>query len=325
MDKVLKQRLVGATILIALAVIFVPMLFDGGDDRDVRRDSALDLPPPPSERREVRRVPLDPGRTVEPEPAAEAELPPEPEPQPEPFVEADEITLLAPDEEAAEPGVDPAVPDQEPAEPEVSAEALVEHEEDDAVDTVAEAEPEAAPEPEEPVAEAAEPDGNWMVQVASFSSAETAESLRDQLDRLGHAAAVDTVVRGETRLHRLQAGPYSDRAAAERARSQIATTVSGVEPVVRQLAGATAVEAREAAEPAYSVQVGSFAERANADRQLAQLVENGFDAFLHPDEGRTRAIWRVRVGQFPERRQAVEMQRQLSEQAGLEGLVVSHP
>ncbi len=323
MDKVLKQRLVGATILIALAVIFVPMLFDGGDDGDTRRDSALDLPPPPSERREVRRVPLNPGRTVEPEPATEAELPPEPEP--EPLVVADEITLLAPDEEAAEPGADPAVPDQEPAEPAVSAETLVEAAEEDAVDTVAEAEPEAAPEPDAPVAETAQAGGNWMVQVASFSSAETAERLRDQLDRLGHAAAVDTVVRGETRLHRLQAGPYADRAGAERARSQIATTVSGVEPVVRQRAGTTAAPAQTDAQPGFSVQVGSFAERSNADRLHAQLLENGFEAFLHPDESRTRAIWRVRVGQFPERRQAAAMQRQLSEQAGLEGLVVSHP
>ena len=60
MDKVLKRRLIGASILIALAVIFVPMLLvdpdsvrDGGGD-------AIDVPPMPDSAREVRRIPLDP-------------------------------------------------------------------------------------------------------------------------------------------------------------------------------------------------------------------------------------------------------------------------
>ena len=57
MDKVLKQRLVGASILIALAVIFVPMLFDS-DDGDGEREMDLNLPDAPAEDLEVRRLPL---------------------------------------------------------------------------------------------------------------------------------------------------------------------------------------------------------------------------------------------------------------------------
>ncbi len=320
MDKVLKQRLVGAAILIALAVIFVPMLFDGGDERDIRRDSALDLPPPPADRREVRRLPLDPGRVTEPEPVAE----PEPVIEPEAPAEPDEIALLAPAQEDRPAPMDDA-PAPAEAQPEPPAESITATEQP--------APPEPAPEPEAepepvPAEEAEEAEdvsaGDWVVQVASFSSAETAERIGEQLERLGHSVGMDTLVRGETRLHRLRTGPYADRAGAERARSQIAATVSGVEPVVRQQPGLTA-PASAPVESGYSVQVGSFAERANADRQLAQLTERGYEAFIHPDETGSRAIWRVRVGLFGARSQAVALQRELVEVAGLEGLVVSHP
>ena len=305
MDKVLKQRLVGATILIALAVIFVPMLFDGGEDeREPRRDTALDLPPPPADRREVRRLPLDPVRVPEERPTQTAE--------PAPPAEDDEIALLAP---TTEPEPDPPAAAEPVPEPpaDVDAEGTEQPEPDPAPAVEA-----PAPEPVEPVT------GGWVVQVASFSSAETAERVLDQLERLGHAAARDVLVRGETRLHRLRTGPYPDRAGADRARAQIAATVTGVEPVVRQLPGAMPDQAAPQ-DSGYAVQVGSFAQRSNAERQLEQLIGQGYEAFIHPDETGTRSIWRVRVGLFDRREQAVALQRELSEQAGLEGMVVSHP
>lgn len=323
MDKVLKQRLVGAAILIALAVIFVPMLFDGGQEREPRRDTALDLPPPPSDRREVRRLPLDPGRVAEERPAEPVD-PAEP-------AEEDEIALLAPetgDRPAPSPEADPepelpavAEPVPEPApDAEVLDEAVVEAEPDESEPAADPPAPEAPtlPDPVEPTA------GDWVVQVASFSSAETADQVVDQLQRLGHAAGMDILDRGETRLHRLRTGPYSDRAAAERARSQIAATVAGVEPAVRQLPG-DASESPRPEESGFAVQVGSFAQRANAERQLEQLTAQGYEAFIHPDESGSRAIWRVRAGLFEQRDQAIALQRELLEQAGLEGLVVSHP
>ncbi|MFW5815676.1 MAG: SPOR domain-containing protein [Wenzhouxiangella sp.] len=55
------------------------------------------------------------------------------------------------------------------------------------------------------------------------------------------------------------------------------------------------------------------------------MLEQGFDAFIHADETGSRPIWRVRVGVFPQREQAAELQRTLREQLGLEGLLVSHP
>jgi DedD protein len=304
MDKVLKQRLVGAAILIALAVIFVPMLFDGPNDREGPRDASIDLPPPPPDRREVRRLPLQPVDLAEPavEDSPEPPMPREPvpsEPSDEP-VETAETSVEAVAEPAPVPV--PQLPSESEPEPEPPRQ-----------------EPEPSPEPSALVA------GGWQVQVASFSSSATAQRIVEQLEQLGHVAGSDQLVRGQARLYRVWAGPYADRELADRARAQIAATVAGVEPIVRAVPGSGEDVDSMAAQSGYAVQVGSFAEQSNADRQRSQLIESGFDAFIHADETGSRPIWRVRVGLFETREPALVLQRTLREQAGLEGLVVSHP
>jgi len=47
-DEQLKRRLIGATVLTSLAVIFLPMLFDG-DTMIVENQSRTDIPPAPTE------------------------------------------------------------------------------------------------------------------------------------------------------------------------------------------------------------------------------------------------------------------------------------
>jgi len=311
MDKLLKQRLVGAAILIALAVIFVPMLFDNDAARETVRDSAIDLPPPPADRREVRRLPLDPERAREPPPSPPAE-------PAVPAARESEITLIEPEpeEERSEPVAEPEPePEPLPDSPAPAAPDIPEREADTAADT--------PPAPRADPVPPASTTGDWLVQVASFSSAATADQVMEQLGRLGHEAGVDVLVRGETRLHRVSTGPYETRTQADRARAQIAATVGGVEPVVRQTPGGVA--SNDEAESGLAVQVGSFASRDNADRLLEQLTEQGFRAFIHPDESGSRSIWRVRVGVVASRSEADALQNEVLERAGLEGLIVSHP
>src|SRR6056297_1546845 len=170
MDKVLKQRLVGAAILIALAVIFVPMLFDGPDESRGLRDSSIDLPAPPADRQEVRRLPLDPGRVNDQRLEEPAELIQEPAPgvsEPEAPVGAepsvavtDPAVVEAPPEQPGESGAE-EVSERNP-EPEIEPEPV-------------RADPEPTSEPPTSTDNSTPPTGAWQVQVASFSSAETAE------------------------------------------------------------------------------------------------------------------------------------------------------
>ncbi|MCC5866085.1 MAG: SPOR domain-containing protein [Wenzhouxiangella sp.] len=325
MDKVLKQRLIGATILIALAVIFVPMLFDAPDDRPAR-ELTIELPDAPGDRAPVRRLPLDPdqarrvasestaeapGRFV-PEtpvvvqsPAEEIRLESLPEPDPEPLPELDVVTYepeKAPDPEP-EPITEPItetvpVPRSEPSLPRQ----------------------ETAPAAVEAALTA------WLVQVASFGSRQAASEVVERLGRLGHLAGIDPLVRGETTLYRVVAGPYAAREDAERARTQIVQTVAGVDPIVRSGPVPTDLAAPGVeGGVAYAAQVGSFASRSNAVRLRDQIQSHDLPGFLHEDQAGSRTIWRVRIGPVGSRSEAEALLAQVADRMGLEGLVVSHP
>lgn len=335
MDKVLKRRLLGASILIALAVIFVPMLLVDPDAVDDGAGDSVDIPAMPESARKVRRIPLDPeaARVATPDPrdaspgqatdgsdddAGEAER-----------VRPDDAIVLRPDlEESREP-----VRDDDPAGEGSSAasesEASSDTDPDDPGSAPENGSPESRQVQDEPVASESEPDaaasgislGDWVVQVASFGSRDSAEQVRERLEALGHVVARDEIVRGQSMLYRLRTGPYPSREAAERALQQISTTVDGVEPIVRQVDR----DLRAGMDPGFAVQVGSFVSEDNADSETERLAGLDFDSFRFSERVGERTIWRVMVGPVADRSAAEALKARLVEQAGVEGLVVSYP
>lgn len=323
MDKVLKQRLVGASILIALAVIFLPMLFNGDGGEPTQRQLTLDLPDRPSDSgREIRRLPLDPDEARRPPVETVAEPPSQTVPDPGDDEETlDETERVTGDGSAADSRETEAPETSEPVRPagqNRNGEAGPE----------TDPEPEAEPEPETPPAADPEPvdtasEGDWVVQVAVFSNRESADRISERLDGLGHEPMIDVLVRDQAELFRLRAGPYTSRGDADRALSQIAATVAGVEPVVRSFDGGS--DQSSSQRSGYSVQVGSFASKNNAERLVARVREYGHEAFMHEEDSGGRTIWRVRAGLFESREPAEKLLDELRSQAGLDGIVVSHP
>lgn len=323
MDKVLKRRLLGASILIALAVIFVPMLLVDPDAVDGRSVAEVEIPPMPESAREVRRIPLDPDSArpgssrpqSEAEPGAEwqpdrqpdrhPERHPERQPEPvrEPQVRVDPEIRLRPDEPVSrqEPG------DPEPVSPAQASPA-------ESADSTAGAVAEDAD-------TGAAGDDFWVVQVASFGSIESADRVQGRLEALGHSVSRDEVVRGDSLLHRLRAGPYPDQRSADNAMQQIKTTIAGVEPVVQQLEG----DRRPGQQPGFAVQVGVFVREQNATGESARLNGIGFDSFHYSELAGGREIWRVLVGPVVDRSAAEALKERLQDEAGVEGLVVSDP
>ena len=107
LDKGFMQRIVGALVLVALAVIFLPMLFSREDEL---RQVVVDAPAMP-DKPSMPEVELEP--VVVPEPVAEDEVPPV-EPVPEPVA-----TPPQPAEQAQPPvqaeAPKPAATEQKPA------------------------------------------------------------------------------------------------------------------------------------------------------------------------------------------------------------------
>ncbi|WP_312246038.1 SPOR domain-containing protein [Stutzerimonas nitrititolerans] len=153
MDRGLIQRMVGALVLIALAVIFVPMLFNREDDA---QRVEVDAPAMP-------QTPAMPDVEVQP-----VEVP---EPAAEPFPEEFEIIEEGPETEA-----------QVPAEPITAPPAVVEP---------TPTPPAERPEPEQRL-DAANLPVSWSVQLASLSNRESAEALTAKLRSQGYNAYVRT-------------------------------------------------------------------------------------------------------------------------------------
>lgn len=185
MDQTLKNRLVGVGVLLVLAAIVLPLVFDGANQDALLADTRLPPPPAVPEAEALLTAPA-------PElPQAEAELarehvPAEPEaPAPLPPVAVAPGTAPAP-AVAAPPAAAPAAP---------------------APAATTAADPRLAG-----LAEA------WDVQLAAVSAPEGAERLRGKLVAAGYKARVVKV----GALYKVLAGPELRREDAEKLRAKLA-------------------------------------------------------------------------------------------------------
>ncbi len=185
MERALKERIIGAVVLVIFVVLVVPIFLDGPpDDAEIVSQSVL---LPGQEEQKTQTVVLDRDRT-EPVPAA-AQPTPAAQTREEPVSEKPAEEPPAPVVEQRE---EAPAPVQEPVEEPAS-------------------EPErAAPEPA-----AASTTGMWAVQLGSFSNKENAERLASNLRKQGYAAFISEVSTNSGQMHRVRIGPQKDRPSAE--------------------------------------------------------------------------------------------------------------
>jgi DedD protein len=218
MDFLMKQRLVGAIVLVALGVIFIPMLLEGPSDTLVPELEELPefVDPGPEQPLEAfpaaDKVPLEPGTSVV-------------ESAPEPLSDLEPVPASA-----SAPAVQEAPPAQEPAGETASSSP------DPALRGESGAAPAAVPEPEQR-AEAQEappppasgeteskPLGSWVVQLGSFSSQDKALALRDKARQKGFTTQVEKVRIREKTFFRVRVGPFLERGEAEQTQQRLAKT-----------------------------------------------------------------------------------------------------
>ena len=201
LDKAYKQRMVGALVLVALAVIFLPMLFSRQDEQRQVTVEAPAAPQAPS----VPQVQIEP--VVVPEPQV---LPQEPVPSDEEIAEQQApSTPIAPAVPVAPAPASAAKP-VAPAPAPVPALA--------AKPSTPPAQPITAT-PGKPDTSQSRVDANglsvsWSVQLASLSNRASAESLQKSLRALGYTAYIRTAD-GKNRVF---VGPLIERAEADRLR-----------------------------------------------------------------------------------------------------------
>ena len=185
MERALKERIIGAVVLVVFVVLVVPVFLDGPPEEGEIVSERVSLPGQEDQKNQT--VVLDRNRT-QPVPAATTPAA-APVRQEEPARQ--EPAQQEPVREAPKPVVVPDKPAEEPA-------------------------PKPAPQP------AASTTGMWAVQLGSFSSKENAEKLAASLRKQGYAAFLSQLTTENGQLHRVRIGPQKDRESAEEMAKRLA-------------------------------------------------------------------------------------------------------
>lgn len=348
MDTGLKQRLIGAAVLVALAVIFLPMLVKGPAPDSGVTDVSIKMPKGPDGEFETRELPLVMPGDV---PKGGA-------------VGMDSTPI---DRPAAASAPSPGAAATDPAQIDPNA-------------------PVASTDPNAPAAPALPPSvagGDYAVHFGAYASQKGADTVvalakAAQLPAYSEAATVN----GKSAF-RVRIGPYATRAEAESVRLKalevrsdvpVKVVVLDAEPAAVAAAPAPAaaveppkppapkpVETRPAdpkpaepkpvaAKPAepkpaapkpptpkpvvapsatakvgFAVQVGAFSDAAEAGALRERLRAAGFSAFTETVDTDKGKLTRVRAGPVIDRAAADQLKSQIQAKVGVDGIVRPHP
>ncbi len=180
MERALKERIIGAVVLVIFVVLVVPIFLDGPPREGEIVSQRVLLPG--QEGQDIKTVVLERGRS-EPIPVATSK---------ERSADASNTNDREPDNK----------PEPQPVIGPVSAK----------VDDAPQPSSQRQTEPPKP---AASTTGMWAVQLGSFSNKENAEKLAADLRKQGYAAFLSQLQTSSGQLHRVRIGPQKDRQSAE--------------------------------------------------------------------------------------------------------------
>jgi len=307
MDLSLKQRLLGAVVLIALAVIFVPMLLSGPAPPQTSETVNLTIPPAPDREFQNRVLPVDAAR----DPAKTADTP---------------VTTNTPLATVDTPPRPPEIP--QPTTPVQTAPADTTPPETGKAETAAApttAKPESSKADKEPGRAAS---GRFYVHLGIYAATKNADDLVAALKQGGFPAFAEASDYQGKPAERVRVGPYEDRAAAEAARLRIKEVKPTVPGSVAQLADDVKTDAPVTALPpnragAWAVQLGAFKTVDEANKVRDKLKNAGFVAFVDKTVTEGGTLWRVRAGPETDRGNADKLRGRIKDKLKMDGMIVT--
>jgi len=315
----LNTRLLGAAVIVALAILFVPMFIPSKSPSTSTSDQSVSLtiPPAPDSNLQTKTMSL----SGQPAGAASSVAP---------------ATTVAPNANglatvniasnrpqnpstAATPAIPtPVQPTPQPAQPAIPTPPAA---------NVASNTPAIAPQPAPPaLPPATAARGIYAVNLSAYAP-DGANRLMQRVRALGYPAHGEPIQRAGKTLTLVSAGPFETRAAAEAARLKISQAIPGAP--ARLEAGASTPQgdvpaiAGPARAGAWAVQVAAMGSQADALALRDKLRANGFDGFVDSVNAGGRRLWRVRAGPQTQRSDAVSLRDQIKAKLGLDGNVVS--
>ena len=354
MESFLKTRLLGAAVLIALAVLFIPMLFSSSPPKsDADQTVSLEIPPAPDRELQSRTLDVAPngspagvtggqsaGAPVRPAGQAAA---PAAAPAPNAVVTPAGGGHLASVDIASRKPAD-ALPEDfaQPQAPAASKPAP-------AVATAPVAKPPkatpAVPAPAEALPTGTAGRGSFTINLSAYADRSKADALVQKVRALGYPVTTAATSQAGKSLTRVSAGPFETRAAAEAARLKITAAVPGApaslssrpetqvadapappKPAATPAAAAPTVPVAAPRAGGFAVQVAAVSSEAEATRLRDKLRGAGIAGYVDSVASSSGAkLWRVRAGPQTQRDDAVRLKDQIKAKVGLDGVVVSAP
>ncbi|MGQ4659986.1 SPOR domain-containing protein [Lysobacter sp. F6437] len=331
MEPALKQRLIGAAVLVAIAVIFLPMLIKGPAPESGVSDVPLDLPEPPGGEFETRELPLvtpgaTPGGSVTGLGAADADP-----------VEGGELPTV--DTRTANGGMMPATTAGGGYAVSFGSYASA----DDAARVVNALRDSQLAGYQETTAV----DGRtlYRVRVGPFDSRATAETARLRAahvrDDVGSrvvaldAAAAEDDANATASVSTPAPAPQQevseptplpeDKPAAKPVVSKPAEAKPVVESKPAETRPVASTPEPAAAGVGFAVQLGAFSNAADANAMRDRARAAGLSAFVEQVSTDKGPLSRVQVGPVVDRPAAERLKAQVAAKLGINGFVHSHP
>lgn len=337
----MNTRLLGAAVLIALAVLFVPMFFSRTPPAGGDQSISLAIPPSPDGELQTRTMSLNPqvpstsaaasARSAAPVVSGDQlatvnigsnrPLDVETDPRAGKAHEPTTVTMgsgTSPSQpiipmQGAAPKAGSATPAATPPAPKPAAAA-----------------PKAAAPAPAPAAQAAATagDGAYLVNLGAYASSSNVASLRREVQALGYPSSAQAVTLGGKQLTQVAAGPFETRTAAEAARLKIGQKVQGVRPTLDRTASAPQAAAPAAASNpsaskagGWAVQLAALSNEADANALRDKLRAGGFDGYVNPVQSGGTRLWQVRAGPLTQHADAERVQAQIKAKLGIDGVI----
>lgn len=345
----MKTRLLGAAVLFALAVLFLPMIFNGKSPTP-ESDQAVSLaiPPSPDGELQTRTMSLAPdavvpnangpatagsvttGATTVTAPAAGDQLatvnigssrPRDVETDPDAGNKPVPTTVTTGAQGATPQPVIPmqvrrpavaSVPRPQPVTPPVAPNHAM-----------------------APDARTVDDSGSYTLNLSAYASAAGAANLQRRVQALGYPVHGYPLAQAGRPRTLVIAGPFGTRTAAEAARLRIVHSIPGtparLEQGVSHGGAVTSVTASPAATGSrvkpggWAVQLAAMSNRADAMALRDKLRSNGFDGFVDSVQAGGKTLWRVRAGPQTQRADAQRVHDQVKARLGIDGNIVTVP
>ena len=320
MDSALRQRLLGAAVLVALAIIFVPMFLGNAPPKPDSAIQNLDIPPLPERKFETRTLTVEPPAAAAPVPARSSDKLPTVDTKAPPTFEAPDADKPGPEKPAADKGAKSPPPAATPPKaPAADKPATTETK-----PASAEARPSVAD-------TAAVRGGRFSINLGIYADQAHANALIAKVTKLGFVAYGEPTEYQGKSAQRVRVGPFADRAAAESARLKIKQVEPKVPSSVTESAEAqpaadapaTAVAADRAG--GWAVQLGAFKSEAEANKLRDRVRTVSMASFVDRSGTGDDTLWRVRAGPYADRAGAESARATLKQKLQTDGMIVTQP